>query len=120
MALVSPSARVGARSSAKCWSSSERPARPISKRSWAHHGSRRRREVPIDNALRTRTEEAIRAVRHLLRQDRLPPAVNDARCDNCSLRGSCLPGVVADPARVGAARHALFLVTETDSAEAPA
>jgi CRISPR-associated exonuclease Cas4 len=82
-----------------------------------HHSSRRRREVAFDAPLRARTEEPVREVRRLLRQERLPPAVNDARCENCSLRPSCLPAVVADPTRVGSARRALFIVSDAESSD---
>jgi CRISPR-associated exonuclease Cas4 len=77
-----------------------------------HHSSRRRREVVLDAILRARTEEAVREVRALLRSRRLPPPVNDARCDNCSLRDSCMPGVVANVAGLRAARLALFIISD--------
>jgi CRISPR-associated exonuclease Cas4 len=77
-----------------------------------HHGSRRRREVPFTAILRARTEQAVCEVRDMLRSMRLPPAVNDDRCGNCSLRASCLPAVVADAARLRAARRALFTASE--------
>jgi len=73
-----------------------------------HFSSRRRREVEFSAPLRERTEEAVRQVRALLRGQRLPPPVNDARCENCSLRESCLPTVVADVAGLRAARRTLF------------
>ena len=74
-----------------------------------HHSSRRRREVAFTAGLRTRTEEAIREVRAMLRSRLMPPPVNDARCDNCSLRDSCMPKVVADTAGLRAARRSLFM-----------
>jgi CRISPR-associated exonuclease Cas4 len=86
----------------------EMTGQPVPRGAVYHHSSRRRREVDIDTDLRARTEEAIRAVRELLRQDRLPPAVNDARCEHCSLRESCLPSVVAEPDRLRTARQTLF------------
>jgi CRISPR-associated exonuclease Cas4 len=81
-----------------------------------HHGSRRRREVEFDAPLRGRVEEATAAVRRLLREGRLPPAVHDARCEHCSLRESCLPAVVAEPSRVRAARRALFTADDGPAA----
>ncbi len=64
-----------------------------------HHGSRRRREVVFTPDLRLAVEEAVAAVRAMIRARRLPPAVNDARCDKCSLRESCLPSVTDRPDR---------------------
>jgi CRISPR-associated exonuclease Cas4 len=87
--------------------------RPVPAGAIYHHSSRRRREVRFDAGLRARTEEAVRQVRALLLGRALPPPVNDARCDNCSLRDSCLPGVVADRAGLHAARLALFTVADT-------
>lgn len=52
---------------------------------------RRRHEVPISGALLDRVRRAADAMRVLLGQDRLPPALNDRRCRRCSLRDDCLP-----------------------------
>jgi CRISPR-associated exonuclease Cas4 len=59
-----------------------------------HHGSRRRREVVFDDALRRTTHATIAAVRKTLRTFELPRPVADSRCRHCSLRNSCLPFVV--------------------------
>ena len=80
-----------------------------------YRGSRRRREVALDAALRAETEAAIGAVRAMLRDGRLPPAVNDARCPNCSLIESCLPAVVASAHRLGAFRSLLYRPQEAAS-----
>jgi CRISPR-associated exonuclease Cas4 len=77
-----------------------------------YRGSRRRREVPIDSALRAQTERAIEDVRAMLRSGRLPPAVDDPRCPNCSLIESCLPGIVSNGRRVGAFRAFLYRPAE--------
>lgn len=65
--------------------------------------SRRRREVAITTALRGRVAEAVAAVRVLLDDGAMPPAVNDARCKNCSLIELCQPALrdtgAANPAR---------------------
>jgi CRISPR-associated exonuclease Cas4 len=89
----------------------EMTGQPVPRGAVYHHSSRRRREVILGADLRARTEEAVQEVRRLLHQRRLPPAVNDARCQHCSLQTSCLPGVVADVTRIQAARQTLFLVT---------
>jgi CRISPR-associated exonuclease Cas4 len=73
-----------------------------------YRASRRRREVAIDADLRARTEAAIRDVRAMLAAARLPPAVNDPRCPNCSLIESCLPAVVSNAHRLGAFRSLLY------------
>jgi CRISPR-associated exonuclease Cas4 len=90
----------------------EMSGRPVPCGAVYHHSSRRRREVAFTEALRARTEHAILEVRAMLRNQRLPPPVNDARCDNCSLRESCLPAVVANTAGLHNARRALFVVPE--------
>jgi CRISPR-associated exonuclease Cas4 len=75
-----------------------------------HHGSRRRREVAIDEPLRQRVAEAVVDIRQMLTATTLPPAVNDARCHHCSLKDSCLPSVVGEVARVRALQASLFHV----------
>lgn len=73
-----------------------------------YHGIRRRHEIAIDSALRTTTERIIDEVRAVIQSQRLPPAVNDARCPNCSLINACLPGVVGQPAQLRGLKGALF------------
>ncbi len=59
-----------------------------------HHGSRRRRQVDFDEALRNATRDCVDSVRAMLIDLELPAPVADARCHRCSLRDSCLPFVV--------------------------
>lgn len=73
-----------------------------------YHAVRRRYEVAIDDALRTRTVQAIEAIRAMLAEQRVPPAPNDARCPNCSLLNACLPSVVGERARLRGLQGALF------------
>jgi CRISPR-associated exonuclease Cas4 len=61
-----------------------------------HHASRRRREVVLDEALRSLTLETIQQVRELIAQSLLPPPVADARCQDCSLLESCMPHTIKD------------------------
>jgi len=75
-----------------------------------YHGSRRRKEVVCDAALRQRVTETVVAVRQMLATGALPPAVNDARCQHCSLKGSCLPGVVGEAWRLQSLQTTLFHV----------
>lgn len=75
-----------------------------------YHGSRRRKEVVCDAALRQRVAETVVAVRQMLATGTLPPAVNDARCQHCSLKESCLPGVVGEAWRLQSLQTTLFRV----------
>jgi CRISPR-associated exonuclease Cas4 len=77
-----------------------------------HHTSRRRREVAIEPALRSAVEEATRLVRAMIRSGRLPEAVNDSRCDKCSLRESCLPSVTDGKPRATRAARSLFVISD--------
>lgn len=81
---------------------------PVPRGAIFYHAVRRRREVEIDKTLREITMRAIEAVRQMLQAQRLPPAVNDARCPSCSLINACMPGVIGEPARVRGLQGALF------------
>jgi CRISPR-associated exonuclease Cas4 len=82
--------------------------RPVTRGAIFYHAVRRRHEVVFSEDLRERTEEAVAAIRDILRTQRLPPAPNDARCPNCSLINACLPSVVAESARLRGLQGALF------------
>jgi len=84
-----------------------------------HHGSRRRREVVFTQALRVQVEETVGAIRRMLSEARLPPAVNDARCRHCSLKDSCMPSVVAETGRLHAVHNTLFLVDDARAGRRP-
>jgi CRISPR-associated exonuclease Cas4 len=56
-----------------------------------HISSRHRREVSFTPELRDMVLQAANAVRELIEQEELPAAVNDSRCDLCSLRAVCMP-----------------------------
>lgn len=64
-----------------------------------HTGSHRRQEVPFTEDLRTDTQRMIDAVRTQLREQRVPPPVNDDRCPPCSLQTVCMPETVDTPER---------------------
>ncbi len=70
--------------------------------------ARRRDEVVLDEELRAETRRAVRAIRGVLSDQRLPEAPNDARCPKCSLINACLPSVVGEPARLRGLQGALF------------
>lgn len=64
-----------------------------------HAGSKRRRKVSFDESLRTETKRTIEAVRALIANREVPPAVLKPRCDGCSLRSVCLPELTQIAAR---------------------
>ena len=68
---------------------------PVPEGALYHAKSRRRRTVAFTPELRAETLATAEAVRAQLRQRRLPPPVNDARCPRCSLVETCMPGVVS-------------------------
>lgn len=77
-----------------------------------HQASRHRREVIFNESLRHQVLEAIIAVRTMLTSELTPTAVNDARCDECSLKDSCMPSVTSCASRLYAVHARLFQVKE--------
>lgn len=69
--------------------------------------TRRRRVVAIDGALRARTEESARELRAMVTGGRVPEAVLDARCEDCSLRGACVPERTGEKSERGALARSL-------------
>jgi len=65
-----------------------------------HYSSRKRREVTITDKLRFQVEEAVIAIRDLLRGSTLPKPVNDNRCRYCSLIDACLPKAITNQDRL--------------------
>jgi CRISPR-associated exonuclease Cas4 len=61
-----------------------------------HHSSRRRREVLIDERLRTAVRETIAQVRKMLESMKLPAPVFDNKCKNCSLIDLCQPSIMTN------------------------
>jgi CRISPR-associated exonuclease Cas4 len=60
--------------------------------------TRRRHPVPVaDPRLRAEAVATIDAIRNAMNKPRLPPAIHDRRCDDCSLVEVCLPWLVEDP-----------------------
>jgi len=83
--------------------------RPARKGAIFHQQSRRRREVVIDATLRETVETAVREVRRLLNEKKLPPPVDDSRrCPECSLRDICQPDLARAGAKLVVLREALF------------
>jgi CRISPR-associated exonuclease Cas4 len=69
-------------------------ARPVLKGAIFHHKSRRRREVELEQKLRSLTIQTIQKTRSLLASAKLPAPVSDKRCDDCSLIETCMPHAV--------------------------
>jgi CRISPR-associated exonuclease Cas4 len=86
----------------------EMTGRPVHKGAIFHFSSRRRRDVDISTTLRAKVGMALIAIRALLRDGRLPPPVNDRRCDHCSLRNICQPDAIANRQRQSSVAEALF------------
>lgn len=72
------------------------------------HSARRHREIAITAEDRARVAEATDAVRTILAGERLPLAVNDPRCPNCSLIDACMPAISVSPARIRGHYSELF------------
>jgi CRISPR-associated exonuclease Cas4 len=71
--------------------------------------SRRREAVPVgDPSLRQEVVATVSAIREQLDANRLPAAVRDKRCDDCSLLESCLPEHVGDLAGWSRLAEAVF------------
>ena len=86
----------------------EMTGKPVPKGAIYHFSSRRRREVNISATLREKMEAALVGIRSLMREGRLPPPVNDKRCDHCSLRNICQPEAIANQQGLSRALGTLF------------
>ena len=90
----------------------EMTGRPVSQGAIYHASSHRRREVAITAELRQLVIDTTIAIRALLQSAQMPPAVNDARCRECSLIDLCQPQILAGQARRRALRARLFSVED--------
>lgn len=86
---------------------------PVPRGAIYYCSSRTRREVEFNTQLRETVAQIAEAVRAMLKSMILPPAVNDQRCEKCSLIESCLPAVVAKPGRWLSYRASLFIPEES-------
>lgn len=77
-----------------------------------HASSHRRREVVIAPALKQLVIETAEAIRSMLAFGKLPPAVNDIRCKECSLKDICQPGAMTAKAKLHDMRATLFVSDE--------
>ena len=86
----------------------EMTGRPVAEGALYYASSRRRRVLPITEALRTQVGETAMAVRDMLGSSLLPPPTQDTkRCKGCSLRERCQPEALAR-LRDGDRTHDLF------------
>lgn len=63
-------------------------------------GPRRRAKVLLDHELRTYVIDTVESIRGQLLSGELPPAPNDARCEECQLEPHCLPSATATAIRI--------------------
>ena len=73
-----------------------------------HCISKRRREVEFTTELRALTEKAVVDLRALLNAGKVPIAVYEPRCEECSLYEICLPQITSQPERLHQAAQTLF------------
>lgn len=80
-----------------------------------HHGSRRRRVVPITAALRSLVETTTAQVRAMLESGRLPPPTdNPALCRGCSLIDECRPELLKAQRELNGLASSLFEPEDED------
>jgi CRISPR-associated exonuclease Cas4 len=83
--------------------------KPVPRGAIYHQGSRRRREVSINDSLRRAVEEAAKTIHGLLQAATLPPPTTETqRCPECSLRAICQPDLARAAQRIKALRASLF------------
>jgi CRISPR-associated exonuclease Cas4 len=80
-----------------------------------YHSTRHRHQIAFDASLRQQTTEIIAAIRDILSRQIVPPAVNDARCPDCSLLHACLPSVVGERARIRGLQGAMFRIDDSEA-----
>jgi CRISPR-associated exonuclease Cas4 len=77
-----------------------------------HASSHRRREVEITPSLRQLVASTTDSIRSMLRDAKLPPAINDSRCKECSLKEICQPEAIAWQAKQQQHKQTLFFVED--------
>lgn len=86
----------------------EMTGKPVPRGAIYHHSSRRRREVQFTDVLRRQVEEIVETIRVMFASGKLPPAVNDARCKECSLKELCQPKAMTSITKLHEMRNTLF------------
>jgi len=89
---------------------------PVLKGSVYYASSKKRREVLINESLRAVTREVIQSVHNLLSSDRMPAAVNDKRCLNCSLHEICKPEILSAHSELNQLYSELFSLNSDEEA----
>jgi len=84
----------------------EMAGKPVPRGAIYHHSSRRRREVQLTDVLRRQVEETVETIRAMFVSGKLPPAVNDARCKECSLKELCQPKAMTSITKLHEMRNA--------------
>jgi CRISPR-associated exonuclease Cas4 len=70
--------------------------RPVPLGAIYHAASKRRREVKLDETLRSLVVQTTQNVRSLIALGKLPAPVADQRCPDCSLIDACMPYALQD------------------------
>lgn len=70
--------------------------RPVPLGAIYHAASKRRREIKLDEALRSLVVQTTQEVRSLIASGKLPAPVADQRCPDCSLIDACMPYTLKD------------------------
>jgi len=83
---------------------------PVSEGAIFYAGSRRRHVIVFDETRRIETERLAERMHEMFAQRKLPAAVNDWRCPNCSMIEICRPSLVADAPRLHAYVKRLYEV----------
>ena len=81
---------------------------PVPRGALFYWATRRRHELEFTLELRAVVERTAALVHEQIRAHQLPEAPDDARCPACSLKASCLPGVVGRGGGQRAFQNALF------------
>ncbi len=92
----------------------EMTGKPVPRGAIYHHSSRRRREVQLTDVLRRQVEETVETIRAMFVSGKLPPAVNDARCKECSLKELCQPKAMTSITKLHEMRNTLFQADEQE------
>lgn len=77
------------------------------------HGSRERKEIILTDVLKDHVRAVAEAVHRMIAENRIPPPVNDKRCEDCSLREACMPEVSRNEAMSKRAAKELFTVEQS-------
>jgi CRISPR-associated exonuclease Cas4 len=84
--------------------------RPVLRGAIFNAMSKRRREVEFTTQLRRLTEDAVGALRKLLKAGVTPPAVFKPACEECSLYSICLPQITSRSENIARAAADLFRI----------